>query len=236
MSDYIKLTLDTTPPEDVEMLINGGAAYTFSRFVELKVSCADSDTQGYSIKVWGVDGVDDEDDAPWEEYFQSKLVSLSEGDGEKTVYVKVRDDLFNESDAVCDTVSYRSSPIPFVKGLTVDTSKIFSSGVRRTASLIWNVDKDFDAVKIMLVDDVNAAYDDDSNISIPTANGSHICGANGKIISTGDYMEIYNYKLSSNVGMSAVLYARDITAVSPENGIKVIKVFVRSCENGNWSE
>ena len=79
MAGYFNITLDTTGPSGVSVKINGDAVRTTSTAVTLDITCADSDTTGYQMKIWGDIGDTglSESDASWETFANSKNVTLS---------------------------------------------------------------------------------------------------------------------------------------------------------------
>ena len=86
----------------------------------------------------------------------------------------------------------------------------------------------------MLVQDANASHDNASNISIPTANGSCMTDVNTSSPYSCDTLE-YEIDVESAYPMEFTINAADINAVSPGDGVKIVKAFVRSAASGNWS-
>lgn len=105
MASYFNLILDTLAPQGLTIKLNSGSQYTTSREVDLAIGITDSSTVGYQMKIWGIDGIEKETDASWETYASSKNITLINGDGLKTVYVKVRDDVYNETSTVSSTIT-----------------------------------------------------------------------------------------------------------------------------------
>src|SRR5699024_8243057 len=91
--------------------------------VTLTIGLADSPTDGYQMKIWGIEGVADEESATWETFATRKSVNLTTGDGLKTVHIKVRDDVGNESTEVTDTITLNTA-VPTVSVTGPDKSKI----------------------------------------------------------------------------------------------------------------
>ena len=89
MASYFNLILDTLAPSGITLTINDGAIYTTSTSVQLRIGCSDSDTTGYQMKIWGINGATSESQASWETFTTSKTVTLPSGDGLKKVYIKV---------------------------------------------------------------------------------------------------------------------------------------------------
>ena len=123
MASYFHLTLDTAAPSGVALEINHGALYATSTAVNLDIAVADEQTEGYQMKLWGVSGVEGEDAASWERFSTSKQVTLPQGDGRKTIYLKVRDDVGNESVAVSASITLNTA-VPVVNLTGPDRSKI----------------------------------------------------------------------------------------------------------------
>lgn len=235
MASYFNLTLDTTAPSGVSVLINGDETKTSSTAVTLTIACGDTDTTGYQMKIWGTADAETEDSATWESFAETKNVTLPTDDGVKTVYIKVRDDVWNESATASDTISLYTS-VPTVENLSVGTSKISLVSGKSVSSGSFYASEAFDAVKIMLVDNVNAKYNDSTNISIPVTNGSSIENDSGKIkLSDCLEFEDASYDSDTFAWIYFSINAADINAVSPGDGVKIIKAFVRSAESGNWS-
>ena len=119
MASYFNLTLDTLAPSITLFQINSGASVTTSQNVTLTITAADAT----SMKIWGINGVANEAAASWETFAGTKAVTLTAGDGTKTVYVKVRDSVYNESAASSDTITL-STAIPTITITGPDVSVI----------------------------------------------------------------------------------------------------------------
>lgn len=105
MANYFSLTLDTLAPVIRGFHINSGAAVTTNRVVTLTIDCDDA----AAMKIWGIDGVASEAAASWETFAATKQVTLPDGDGSKTIYVKVRDAVYNASAAASDSITLSTS-------------------------------------------------------------------------------------------------------------------------------
>ena len=123
MASYFNLTLDTTAPSGLSITLNDSDIYTTTTAVTLAVSLNDENTNGYQMKVWGTAGVAEENAATWETYQKSSSITLPTGDGLKTVYVKVRDAVGNETTAASDTITLDTS-VPTVSVTGPDKSVI----------------------------------------------------------------------------------------------------------------
>lgn len=233
MASYLNVTLDTICPAGVSVLINGDENKTTSTAAILTIECSDSDLTDYQMKIWGTADAPDEADAVWETYQETKNITLQSGDGVKTVYVKVRDDVWNESATASDTVSLFEK-LPSIIGLSVNKSKLSLVEGQNLTSGDFSIDENIDAVRVMIVQNVNDSYDAATNIAIPMTNGSKITFDDGELVCTGGVLIAEQY-VGAEKGLGFELHAKDISSVAPGDGVKIVKVFVRSAETGNWS-
>lgn len=218
MASYFNLTLDTLAPDGLTLSINDGALYTTSATVTLSISMTDEASAGYQMKIWGIEGVADEGSATWETYATSKSVTLVTGDGLKTVSIKVRDDVGNESAVVTDTITLDTA-VPAVSVTGPDKSKI--SKVAGFNQSIFNFTSDviFEEYKVCVVPANNSTQE--AGTVIPTTAGSlNTSGSEG------------NYPASTNIQVT--ITGADLETASSGDGVKIIKVFVRNAA-GTWS-
>ena len=99
------IILDSTPPENVSIVINGNDMYTNSRNVTLNLKAIDrlSGISNISIiydKTW----------TSWETFSGTKNIQLPLIDGEKNVYFKVRDHAGNVAEPVFDKILLDTRP------------------------------------------------------------------------------------------------------------------------------
>ena len=219
MASFFNLILDTTAPSGVTIKINEDAQYTTSRNVTLSISCSDSEKTGYQIKIWGIDGVDSEESAVWEEYVETKSVLLTDGDGSKIVYLKVRDSVYNESAVVEDSIILNTT-VPSVTISGPDVSRISKVSGKNVSSFTFMVDMKIIAWKVMVVASSSALENTGTNAQIPSDGGSQ-----NMIGST---------PTEANTAVSCSIYGADLDAASSGDGTKIIKVFVQN-EAGTWS-
>lgn len=227
MATNFTVTLDTTGPGSPSVSIDGGAAFTGDVDVVLTIGTGDGDTTGYQVKIYG--DVDDafatgeyralEANAPWVSYGTSKNVRLSAGDGSKTVKIKIRDDVFNESTEATDAITLDTSiPVP---NITVgpDVTKISKVSGKRTVSFSHQADATFDEYKVKVVPATNSLHT--AGTQIGTTNGStNMSGSAG------------GYPATTNI--NSTIDGRDLEAADTGDGDKIIKVFVKDA-SGNWS-
>ena len=218
MASYFTLTLDTASPAGVAVTINDGAIYTTTRNVTLDISTSDSNTDGYQMKIWGTDGVSSESSATWEAFAATKAVSLPAGDGLKTVYIKVRDDVGNESAAASDTITLNTS-VPTVAVTGPDRTRLSMKSGFNKSIINFTVNEIFSEYKVCVVPASNSTQE--AGQVIPTTGGSiNTSGAAG------------SYPASTNIQVT--IYAEDLESASSGDGAKIVKVFVRN-QAGTWS-
>lgn len=217
MASYFNLTLDTLAPQGLTIKLNNGSQYTTSKSVTLGIVLTDASTVGYQMKVWGVNGAETEADATWETYASSKNITLLNNDGLKTVYVKVRDDVCNETAAVSATITLDTS-VPAVTIIGPDVSRISKTAPKNVATFSFTSDVAFTEYKIKVVPSKSSLHD--AGILIGTANGSTNMNATG------------TFKASAAI--TCKIYGKDLEAASSGDGEKIIKVFVKNSV-GTWS-
>lgn len=218
MASYFNLTLDTRAPSGLTLAINDGALYATSTAVKLTIAVEDESTTGYQMKIWGIDRVADESSASWENFAPSKSVNLTSGDGLKTVYIKVRDDVGNESAQVSDTITLNTA-VPVVTITGPDKSKISKVSGFNTAIINFTADVEFEEYKVCVVPQSNSTQD--AGTLIPTDGGS--------INTSGSAGE---YPASENIQVT--ITGTDLEAAASGDGVKIVKVFVKTAA-GIWS-
>ena len=217
MASYFNLTLDTLAPQGLTIKLNNGSQYTTNKTVQLAVNVTDESAEGYQMKVWGINGVANESDATWETLANIKNVTLSTGDGLKTVYVKVRDDVYNETAAASATITLDTS-VPAVTIIGPDVSKISKTSPKDVVTFSFTSNTAFTEYKIKVVPSNSSLHD--AGVQIGTANGSTNMTATG------------TFKASTAI--SCKIYGKDLEAASSGDGEKIIKVFVKNA-HGTWS-
>ena len=207
MASYFNLTLDTTAPSGLTVSINDDALYTTSTTVTVKLTLSDEQTSGYQMKIWGIAGAANEGDASWETYAAKKSVTLESGDGLKTVHVKVRDDVGNESAEASDDITLNTA-VPAVTVTGPDKSKIS-----------FTVDVEFAEYKVCVVPETSSTQD--AGTQIPTTGGSTNTSGTG-----GSY--------PASTPIEVTISGADLQTASSGDGVKVVKVFVKTAA-GIWS-
>lgn len=217
MASYFNLTLDTLAPQGLTIKLNNGSQYTTSKSVTLSIALTDASTAGYQMKVWGINGAELESDASWETFASTKSIALPTGDGLKTVYVKVRDDVCNETAAASATITLDTS-VPAVTIIGPDVSRISKTAPKNVATFSFTSDVAFTEYKIKVVPSKSSLHD--AGTLIGTANGSTNMTATG------------TFKASTAI--TCKIYGKDLEAASAGDGQKIIKVFVKNA-HGTWS-
>ncbi len=236
MANYFNLMLDTIGPAGVSVKINGDEERTTSTSAILTITCSDSDLTEYQMKIWGTATAPTEEDATWETFQESKNITLPANDGIKTVYVKVRDDVWNESVTATDTIGLFTK-LPAVESFRLYDSKVSLVAGKNSSGGNFSFDENIDAAKIMIVRDINATHDDPTNILIPATNGSFMFRDDDSLLTKEfeGYLAFEDILYECDFMCFCIIQAEDIVAVSPGDGVKLIKVFVRSAASGLWS-
>src|SRR6056297_411157 len=225
MANYFLLTLDTTGPQSPAISLESGAQYATQQLINADISTADGETTGYQMKIWGdVDLTenpniqDTEVNSSWITYSATQQVKLSTGDGSKTVYLKIRDDVLNESAQTSDSITLDTS-LPVVTISGPDVNKISKIATANVSSFSFTVNEIFDEYKVKVVASTGAAHD--TGTLIGTANGStNMSGV------AGDY--------PADTAINCSIYGSDLEVASAGDGEKIVKVFAKD-KSGTWS-
>lgn len=218
MASYFYLTLDTLAPSGITLKINNGATYTTTETVTLSIGCSDASTTGYQMKIWGIKDVTNESDATWQTFATSKSVTLASGDGLKTVHIKVRDDVYNESSEVTSTITLNTS-VPTVTIQSQDVTKISKVSPKNVCTLTWYADSAFIEYKVCVVSSINATHD--SGTVIATTNGSTNMSGTATT--------------AAETAITSKINGTDFeVAGATANEQSIVKIFVKN-EAGTWS-
>lgn len=224
MANNFNLTLDTTGPASPTIIIDSGNAYATSQLVNVGITTADTPTTGYQMKIWGnVDPVYDanvqtlEANSVWVTFAATKQIKLLSGDGSKTIYAKIRDDVYNESSQVSDSIILDSS-LPIVTIAGPDVSKISKQTGKNSSAFTFQSDTAFIEYKVKVVSATGAA--ESTGTTIPTTNGSTNMEATGSF--------------ASATPISCTIKGVDLETASSGDSTKIIKVFVKE-SSGLWS-
>ena len=215
MASFFNLKLDTTAPEISLLKINDGDLYTSIVTVGLTITVADLDV--HQMKIWGTAAAASELDATWETFAASKNVTLPAGDGLKTVYIKVRDDVENESVVSSASITLDTA-LPIVTITGPDRSKISKVAGMNTAAISFMSNVAFVEYKIKVVPSETSLHD--AGVQIPTTGGST------NMAGTGSF--------PADVAINSTINAIDLDAASSGDGVKIVKIFVKTA-SGVWN-
>jgi hypothetical protein len=224
MASTFNLTLDTTAPAGVALNIDSGAAYATSQSVTAQPTTSDGDTTGYQMKLWGsVDPAANaniqatEGASAWITYSASQAVSLSSGDGLKTLNVRIRDDVGNESSSASDTITLDTTVPVATVSVAASPTKISKISTFDTSTFSFQADVAIQAWKVKVVPATGSAHT--AGTTIPTTAGS--------TNTTGG-------ALAATTNQSVSIKGTDLETASSGDGTKIVKVFVQDLA-GNWS-
>lgn len=221
MPSFFNLTLDTTAPSGLTLSINNDAMYTSTTAVNLTIGISDEQTTGYQMKIWGIEGVADESSASWETFATSKSVNLITGDGLKTVYIKVRDDVGNETSTVSDTIQLDTT-VPVVSITGPDKSKISKVTNFNKSIFSFTSDVEFVEYKVCVVPTTSSTQE----------SGTLIGTTGGSTNTSGTREEGETFPATTPI--TVTIFGADLEEASSGDGTKIVKVFVKTAA-GLWS-
>jgi hypothetical protein len=226
MASFFNLTLDTIAPAVPTILLASGAAYTTTQILTAGISTTDGDTTGYQMKLWGdIDPVYDADvqvlegSSNWIAYTISKSIKVSTGDGLKTVYLKIRDAVWNVSAQTSDTITLDTIVPVSTVSLGPDVTVVSKQTGKRTCSFSFQSDSIFDQYKVKVVPATGSLENAGTQIGI-TNGSTNMSGSAG------------NYPATTNI--ACTIDGADLEVASSGDGVKIVKVFVKD-QAGNWS-
>ncbi len=224
MANYFILTLDTTAPANPSVKLNSGSLYATQHLINLTIGTDDTDTAGYQMKIWG--DVDPEDNvdiqtseasSSWITYATNYQVKLAEQDGNKTIHIKVRDNVHNASAMVSSSILLDTEK-PVVTVTEPDVSVISKIDGKNIASFSFSCAKAFTEYKVKVVSSEGAAHD--SGVIIGTSRGST------NMAGTGIFEE--------DTPINCQITGGDLEEAASGDGGKIIKVFVKD-EADQWN-
>lgn len=226
MPNFIYITLDTQAPANPLVKIAGGAVFTTAQLVNLLVTTDDVDKTGYQMLIWGdVDPAYNvnvqklETESKWTAFNSSPQIKLSSQDGQKTINVRIRDDVHNASSLATAMISLDMS-LPTVTVTNPDLNRISKNVDKDTFSFTFSSNEAFSEYKVKLV----------SSTGSGEAAGSVITTTHGSlntIGSTGNY--------TAGQVITVTVKGEDLVlSGASTDGQKIIKVFVKDL-SGQWS-
>lgn len=224
MANYFYVTLDTIGPANPTLTLDGGAIYTATQLLDAAIGTTDGDTTGYQMKIWGnvdlahtAEIQDTEGASGWLTYQATKQIKLSSTEGSKTVRLKIRDNVYNESSEVTDTIILDTSmPVGTIVG--PDVSIISEKAGKGTLAFSFQVNEAFVEYKVKVVGAPGAAHD--TGTLIPMAAGSTNMSAVGVF--------------PAGTPINSQIKGTDLKAASAGDSQKCVKLFVKDT-SGNWS-
>lgn len=232
MANYFNLTLDTLAPSNPKIVLAGGAPFATADLINATISTSDSSTSGYQMAIWG--DIDlawaktnnlinssaqkvDEASAQFNTFTSTKQLKLSAGDGVKTVYVKLRDDVHNVSAQASSKITLDTKKT-IVTVTAADVSKISKNSGKDTASFSFSSNEAFVQYKVCVVSAIGAAESAGKVIPV-TAGSTNMQG-------TGNF--------NATTPIQCSIKGADLETASSGDGAKIIKVFVKD-KSGMWS-
>lgn len=232
MASFVKLTLDTTGPQNPSLSLNNNAIYVNNQVINATIGTTDPQTTGYQVKIWGdldiqraiTDGllpagasISNRDNAQWITYTTDKQIKLSNGDGNKTISIVIRDDVWNESAEVSKSITYDST-LPVVTVTAPDVNKVSKIAGKDSMTFTFTCSEDIVEYKVKVVPSEAAL--ESTGTQIPSSAGS------------------VNVQSSNEVNaddvISVTIKGTDLWTASSADGEKIIKVFCKD-STGNWS-
>lgn len=218
MAAYFTLTLDTTAPTGAKITI---ASPTSTRNVVATLSANDATQMklyGDIVSSTGSSTKITEATASWVSYATTADIVLADGDGAKTVYVKFRDSVGNETAAVSTIVTLDTTAPIVTISTGPDYTTISEIDGFDTCTFSWSASEAFVEYKVCVVPTNSSAHNAGTEIGI--TNGSENMKA------TGSFDESQT--------ITSTIKGADLKAASSGDGAKIIKVFVKDA-TGNWS-
>ena len=129
-NDIIQTILDLSPPIATTFTINGGAFSTTSPIVSLTLSGTDA-TSGITSMAFSNDGASW---STWQTYNTSAGWTIQGGDGEKTVFLHLQDEVNHVSDIVSDTI-HLDTTTDGEFGVLINDGELFTNQVTVTLTI-----------------------------------------------------------------------------------------------------
>lgn len=227
MANFFYITLDTTAPQNPSLILGDNSGTALTPYIDVHIHTDDLDTTGYKVKLWGnvYESFDaniqtNEVDSSWFPFANTIPIQLSSGNETKTIYLRIVDDVLNETDEISQgiTLSVITS-YPIVMISNQDVSKISFISGRNACSFSFKSNSDFIEYKVKVV---NSVFDlHTAGVAIGTTQGST------NVAGTGTF--------AANTNTICTIKGQDLFEASRGDGEKLIKVFVKD-SNGAWSK
>lgn len=203
---------DITPPTGT-ISINNGALYTVSTSVTLTLSCNDSGT-GCNQMQFSNDG------NTWsalEVYTTSKVWLLSDGEGNKTVYVQYRDNAGNTSSSYADTVILDTIP-PVISSVSISNITSTEATITRTTD---------EAATSQVEYGINTLYGGFSNLD-NNLTTSHTVTLSGLTPNTVYYFRILSEDQAGNKNVSQGYNFTTLKVSQPDTPAAITDLRIRT--------
>jgi hypothetical protein len=224
VADFFKLVLDTLGPQSPTFSVAAGASVVASQTTAVNFGTSDSPTTGYQVKIWGdVDPTFNanikatEGESSWITYSAEVAVKLSSGDGTKNLHAKIRDDVWNATAELSDSIVLDTT-IPVVTITAGPTpTKISEVSGKDTAAFTFKADSAIVQWVVKVVPSSASAHT--AGTTIGTSNGSE---------------NTEGGSLSAETAQEVKVKGGDFAAAAGADGEYTIKVFAKDAA-GNWS-
>lgn len=224
----VSLSVDTTPPGEPRLVVNGGALFCSTTAATVHLSSSDYITGANDVvdmKIWGdVDLTADvsiqgfEDTSSWQPFAVNTDVVLNTGAGRKRLFARLRDSLGNVTPAF---------------GAYIDYDPDYPTVTVVVAPMVESVSKVAGHDEATFSWECNVAFTDYAVRVLPTTaspyySGSQIGTDYGSVNVSG------SGSFPAETPIQTTIKGEDLAFASPNDGTKVIKVFVLDTA-GRWS-
>ena len=223
------VTLDTTAPTAATLSLNGGAPYAGAAVISAVLHTGDASTTGYQIKIWGsvdaganpniqaTEGASAWISPTWTTGNATQSVTLSTGDGSKTINAKIRDDVWNETTTLTQSITLDTT-VPVITIQTgPDVPKISKISGKRVVSVTWQSDSALQAYEVAVV-----------------ANSGAVRGSGTVLLTTNGSTNVSGGTTAATTNVTTTIDGRDLEVASSGDGVKVVKIFGQD-DSGSWS-
>ena len=132
---YDAIILDATPPEQLSMMINNDAGFANSEIVSVELSAVDF-ISGIKDMAFSTNG---NDWSPWELFNPTKHINLPDGDGEKILYFKIRDNANNIAETSKSIIIDKTPPHSLTVQINNGSSETNTNLVKLSLNSIDNL-------------------------------------------------------------------------------------------------
>jgi hypothetical protein len=254
MANYFTLILDLTGPSNPSISLESGSQYATSELITASISTSDSVTTNYQMKIWGdldlawaqANGITkgtattttQETDALPITYSTSKQLQLSATGGSKNIYIRIFDDVLNQSSQASASIILDTA-LPTVSITGPDKNKISKQSGKNVASFTFQVSEEFVEYKVKVVSASGAGESTGTIIPITTDTQLVAVDEQSSISTKAGATEMRDVKADSttfpaNTPITVKINGYDLDLASPGDGEKIIKVFVKDTSS-QWS-